>query len=79
MTGRFDDGRLCAPAAERNKGPILEVLQRVLPQAGVVLEIASGTGQHVAHFAAALPRLDVAAERRGPARPRVDPRMDPRN
>ena len=39
------------------QGPILEVLQRVLPQAGVVVEIASGTGQHVAHFAAALPDL----------------------
>jgi len=57
MTERFDDGRLCAPAAERNKGPILEVLQRVLPQARIVVEIASGTGQHVAHFAAALPEL----------------------
>jgi SAM-dependent methyltransferase len=58
MTGqRFDDGRLCAPSAERNKGAILEVLQRALPQSGVVVEIASGTGQHVAHFAAALPDL----------------------
>ena len=57
MTGSFDDGRLCAPAAERNKEPILEVLQRVLPDAGLVVEIASGTGQHVAHFAAALPEL----------------------
>ena len=44
-------------AAERNKGPILDVLQRVLPDKGLVLEIASGTGQHMLHFAAALPGL----------------------
>lgn len=44
-------------AAERNKAPILDVLQRVLPRAGTVLEIASGTGQHVVFFARALPEL----------------------
>lgn len=44
-------------AAERNSGPILEVLSRVLPASGRVLEIASGTGQHVSCFAAALRRL----------------------
>lgn len=44
-------------AAERNKGPILDVLRRVLPEEGLVLEIASGTGRHVLHFAAALPGL----------------------
>ncbi len=55
--GRSDDGRLTAPAAERNKAAILEVLERFLPETGLVIEIASGTGQHVAHFATALPSL----------------------
>jgi Protein of unknown function (DUF938) len=50
-----DDARQMSPAAERNKQPILEALQRVLPPGGLALEIASGTGQHVVHFAAALP------------------------
>ena len=49
--------RLSSAAAERNKAPILAVLQRVLPSTGLVLEIASGGGQHVVHFAKALPRL----------------------
>jgi SAM-dependent methyltransferase len=44
-----------ALAAERNRDPILAVLQRVLPPMGLALEIASGTGQHVVHFAKALP------------------------
>lgn len=51
------DARETAPSAERNRQPILEVLARALPPRGLVLEIGSGTGQHVAHFAQALPAL----------------------
>lgn len=46
--------RCFAPAAERNQAPICSVLQSILPAAGTVLEIASGTGQHAAFLA---PRL----------------------
>lgn len=45
-----------SPAAERNKQPILDLLQQLLPERGNALEIASGTGQHVAWFAAAMPQ-----------------------
>jgi SAM-dependent methyltransferase len=51
------DARETAPSPERNKQPILDVLWRVLPPSGLVLEIGSGTGQHVAHFAKAMPDL----------------------
>jgi Protein of unknown function (DUF938) len=53
----FADGRLVSPSAERNKGPITEILMRVLPTQGDVLEISSGTGQHVLHFARAMPHI----------------------
>ena len=51
------DHRQYAPAAARNRDPILAVLRGVLPRTGTVLEIASGSGEHVMHFARALPGL----------------------
>jgi SAM-dependent methyltransferase len=58
------------PAPERNKEPILQVLRRVLPEAGLLLEIGSGTGQHAVHFATAMPGVvwqpsEVAAQMPG--------------
>ena len=53
-----DDGRLTSPAAERNREPIAAVLARHLPPAGLVLEIASGTGQHALHFARTFPSIE---------------------
>lgn len=46
-----------APATQRNRDPILEVLRRVLPASGTVLEVAAGTGEHALYFARALPHL----------------------
>jgi SAM-dependent methyltransferase len=60
-------GALQAAATERNRAAILDVIRRVLPPAGVVLEIASGTGQHVIFFAAALPDLHWQPSDREPA------------
>ncbi len=53
----MSDARQHAPATHRNRDAILDVLRPVLPPAGLVLEIASGSGEHVVHFAGALPGL----------------------
>jgi SAM-dependent methyltransferase len=83
------DGRLFAPATQRNRDAILDVLKTVLPPAGLVLEIASGSGEHCLHFAAALPALtfqpsdpsaealaSIAAWTRGAANIRPPLRLD---
>ncbi len=51
------DERRSAPHVARNTGPIVELLRDVLPQSGLVLEIASGSGEQVLEFARAFPRL----------------------
>src|SRR5262245_46498444 len=51
------EGAQCAPAAARNRAPILDVPRAHLPVQGLVLEIASGSGEHAIWFAAALPAI----------------------
>ena len=58
MTASPPDARQHSPSAQRNSEPILAVLRDVLKPTARVLEIASGTGEHAMHFAAALPGLD---------------------
>jgi len=60
---RFYEGvaagvRRSAPAALRNREPIAEVLSGWLPQEGLVLEVASGSGEHAIYFAERFPKLD---------------------
>ena len=55
MTGDAD--RQHAPATQRNREAILGVLRAVLPPSGLVLEVASGTGEHAVFFARQLPAL----------------------
>lgn len=57
-TAAAPNGALTSPAASRNLEPILGALRAHLPAAGAVLEVASGTGQHAAAFARALPGLE---------------------
>ncbi|KQX25331.1 MULTISPECIES: DUF938 domain-containing protein [unclassified Sphingomonas] len=51
------DARRHAPATARNSEPIAAILRAVLPDAGTVLEIASGSGEHAIFFARAFPQL----------------------
>ncbi len=62
------DGRLSAPSAERNAAPIFERLAGYMPDRGMVLELASGTGQHIAALAKLYPDVvwqpsDASGER----------------
>lgn len=57
MTPPPDNPRLNFPATGRNQAAIRDVLARVLPAEGRVLEVGSGSGQHIAAFAADLPHL----------------------
>lgn len=47
-----DDARRFAPSAARNRDPILNTLKRYLPEQGLILEAASGSGEHITHIAA---------------------------
>jgi len=53
-----NNSRLSAPAAEKNAGPITELVKKFAPEKGKALEIASGTGQHIAKLAVAKPHLN---------------------
>ncbi len=55
--GGAGDPRIFAPATQRNRAPILDILARALPRDGSVLEIASGSGEHGAWFVPHLPAV----------------------
>ena len=53
----MNESKPFSEACEENKQPILTVLKELFAQAGSVLEIGSGTGQHAVYFAESLPHL----------------------
>ncbi|WBV45320.1 DUF938 domain-containing protein [Pseudoroseomonas cervicalis] len=61
------DARYSAPAALRNRDPILAVLRDALPPAGLLLEIASGSGEHALHWARHLPGWTIQPSDADPA------------
>jgi hypothetical protein len=86
---RAGDPRLFAAATQRNRQPILEVLSRILPGSGLVLEIASGSGEHAVWFAQHLRpllwqpsdpdpacRRSIAAHASGVHCPTLEPPLD---
>jgi SAM-dependent methyltransferase len=54
----YTDPRLSSPAVFRNRGPILDILREVLPAQGIILEVASGSGEHITYLAERLPALE---------------------
>ena len=72
-----DDLKLTSPAALRNRGPISNILQNSLPKTGTILEIASGSGEHIVHFAQIMPSLtwqptDLATDALASIQARID-------
>lgn len=61
------DARNSAPAALRNRDPILAMLREALPPAGLLLEIASGSGEHALHWARHLPGWTIQPSDADPA------------
>src|SRR5438552_1575258 len=61
------DRRRYAPATLRNRDAILAVLELHLPEHGLILEVASGSGEHAVHIASRLPRLDIQPSDPDPA------------
>jgi SAM-dependent methyltransferase len=62
VTGPFvfegvGEAKRFAPATLRNRDYIVDVLRPILPESGTILEVASGTGEHIVHFASAFPHL----------------------